>query len=164
MHSLVIVLLPPDTPDVRKAVSVLISPYRIDDENLDPMLLRCQSKAELDVVIARDRKRYKWDYWTIGPGWKEQYGVDVSVPPAIAGTLDEDLAMNVCPAGQLPAEIDCGAIVEPDGAWHEPEDFGWKMLNSPEKNAEPLRRWKRRSTDLLSAHRDCIAVLIDCHC
>lgn len=147
MHSLVIVLLPPDTRDVRKAVAELVAPYRIDEDAIDT-----------------GARRGKWDYWTMGPGWKEQYGLDLSAPPEIAGEMDEDLVMNVCRASRLPVDIGCGGIVEPDGAWHEPEDFGWRMLNSLAKNAGPLAQWKQRSSELLSAHRECLAVLVDCHC
>jgi hypothetical protein len=160
MHSLVIVLLPPDTRDIRKTISELIAPYRIDDDNPDPEVLKCRNSAELNVVIARVRKRFKWDYWTFSMGWVEHYGIK---PPEWADE-DKRVRMNVCPVAQLPADIDCGGVVEPDGAWHEPEDFGWRMLNTPAKNAVPLARWKERSTDLLNVHRDCVAVLIDCHC
>lgn len=63
------------------------------------------------------------------------------------------------------AEITTGfvpyAVVTPDGSWHEEGRMGWWGV--PMETHESPGDWGALAQTLLKAHRDSVAVLIDCH-
>jgi hypothetical protein len=71
---------------------------------------------------------------------------------------------NTCDVNRLPPNLNSGAIVTPDGTWHDLRDFGWKMTTEPsQKNQEAATRWDLRVRELLSPHPDCWVVAIWAH-
>lgn len=55
------------------------------------------------------------------------------------------------------------AIVTPDGEWHEGARMGWFAMTSEEPGSTGEDAWPRAAAELLLAHRECTAVLVDCH-
>lgn len=53
------------------------------------------------------------------------------------------------------------AIVTPDGEWHEHGEMGWWGIETEQKESDG--DWKNTVKDLLAKHKDCIAVVVDCH-
>jgi hypothetical protein len=50
------------------------------------------------------------------------------------------LAGRVCETQRLPPETIPGAVVTPDGAWHDLRDHGWRMMGEPDPNDEATAR------------------------
>jgi hypothetical protein len=50
------------------------------------------------------------------------------------------------------------AIVTPDGKWYEKGNMGWFAIVSDAKDT-----WKEEALELLKQHRDCVAIVVDCH-
>jgi hypothetical protein len=50
------------------------------------------------------------------------------------------------------------AIVTPDGKWYEHGSMGWWGIVSDEKDT-----WKEEALEILKKHRDCVAIVVDCH-
>ena len=49
------------------------------------------------------------------------------------------------------------AVLTPDGEWHE------KDVLFSEKNAPEIMAWEKEVRDILESHRECYAVVADCH-
>lgn len=73
--------------------------------------------------------------------FQRRYGLDVVRPDN-----------NIVPVATLPASLLPLALVTPDGTWHERGE-------DQDKDA-----WKTEFQALAAAHRDALAVAIDCHC
>ena len=76
--------------------------------------------------------------------------------PAAEARLPPDLrdayAGNVCDRANLP-DLVPGALVTPDGAWHDLADFGWRMADGDNaSNRAAFDRWSKRYHDLIAAH------------
>jgi hypothetical protein len=69
------------------------------------------------------------------------------------------LSGNICDACRLPSNAVPGALVTPEGAWHELGDFGWSMVDEPcEANDIAMREWAARFHELISGHEHCWVV------
>lgn len=55
-------------------------------------------------------------------------------------------------------QIQCFALITPDGKWHASAEDVW----SPELTAAEDRRWRKKVERLLIKHSDCFAVGLDC--
>jgi len=55
------------------------------------------------------------------------------------------------------------AVVTPDGKWHERVENGYGMFAAPRGPEKAEDEWGREFSALLEAHRDAIAVVVDCH-
>lgn len=58
------------------------------------------------------------------------------------------------------------SIVTPDGEWHERARYGMFAVQLPnEQGEEPKDEevWAREFSQLVNQHRNCLAVLVDCH-
>lgn len=58
------------------------------------------------------------------------------------------------------------ALVTPDGEWHEQVRYGMFAAELPnEEGEEPKNQgqWAREFSGILAEHRDCLAVVVDCH-
>ncbi|MFF5260259.1 hypothetical protein ACFY4C_15025 [Actinomadura viridis] len=73
--------------------------------------------------------------------FQRRYGLDVVRPES-----------NIVPVTELPESVLPSAVVTPDGAWHE-----WRGHSDEDA-------WKAEYRRLTAAHRDALAVAIDCHC
>jgi len=77
------------------------------------------------------------------------------LPPKIRRALQG----NICEINRLPPNLNFGAIVTPDGVWHDLRDFGWKMTTEPtQENQDAATRWDLRVRELLSVNPDCWVV------
>lgn len=140
MHTVTIVLVPLPVSDLREAVRQRLAIHRLDEEQAD--------------------RAWRLDYWTVG---QEQIGDAESA--AVCGVgADPDLAGNVCLVPRLPAQFLPGAIVTPEGRWHDLCDFGWKPVNGDSRpNRESYAQWVRHVRELLAANANCVAVEVDAH-
>jgi hypothetical protein len=91
-----------------------------------------------------DRPESKWDWWMIGGRWD-----DYIVPG------------NRCPASVFPESFTPLAILTPDGEWHENGTLGWFGSRSGGELSE--EDWEKRVRELLQAHSDKVAVIVDYH-
>ena len=140
MHTLTLVLLPPDTLDLWKAGEDLLLPYRmIDDERTSATHL---------------------DYWCVGGGNIH----DEPTAAKLGVTADPDLSSNVCFVSRLRWDFIPGAIVTPDGKWHDLSDYDWKLLKKDSQdNRDAEIFWANEVGKIFSAHKECIAVEFDTH-
>jgi hypothetical protein len=140
MHTLTLVLLPPDTVNLWQAGEKLLRPFQMIDDERKP-----------DTRL---------DYWTVGGGniRDELSAVQLAV------AANRDLASNVCFVSRLPVDFIPGAIVTPDGKWHDLSDFGWKLIKGDSQdNRDTKIFWANEVGMLFAAHKDCIAVEFDTH-
>ncbi len=54
----------------------------------------------------------------------------------------------------------CGAIITPDGTWLEGR---WIQAATPEETNQRWAAWDAQMKQVLSEHKDCTALLADCH-
>ncbi|WP_417387133.1 hypothetical protein [Gimesia sp.] len=52
-------------------------------------------------------------------------------------------------------DVSVGAVVTPDGVWHDIDDFGHRMMNPAELNEAALKKWSRYYWKLLEDNPDC---------
>jgi len=62
--------------------------------------------------------------------------------------------------GQTDEYRPCGAIITPDGSWIEGR---WMQAASPEETERNYQAWFARMAEVLEEHKDCTALLADCH-
>lgn len=100
------------------------------------------------------------DYWTVGGG-----NINDSFTAAQLGVAaNPDLATNVCLVSRLPVDFIPGAIVTPDGKWHDLSDFDWKLIrgdSQDNRNAQIF--WADAVGGLFATHKDCVAIEFDTH-
>lgn len=166
MHTFLVVLLRPDAADINTAVKAAMAPYEIKEDRYDEFehLSDAAFHAMLAQEKAEGRRQEKWDYWTYKPDWN---GQAISIPATLASwevaESEAEIRNSVCPVALLPPDFQTGGIVTPDGTWHEPEDFGWRMLNAPDINRQALERWRIQQNQLLHNYNDCLAIALDAH-
>jgi hypothetical protein len=138
---LVLVLVPADTPDPAARATEAMRRYWISDL-ADKYDDNPEAKCDGFTIGGRyDGIMWgKQQHYNLSPTeFQARYGFDV--------VEDDD---NIRPVSALvpPEEMRVGAIVTPDGAWHE-----W----------ESTETWDDRARALLAAHEDCLAVAFDIH-
>jgi hypothetical protein len=138
----------------------VIVPYDVPPNEIPEFvdLLLQQSQIKSD-----DWKSGRWDYRV---GALAQTLND----PVAEGRLPSDvrrmLSGNICDRCRLPPEAIPGALVTPDGKWHDLGDFGWRMVkfgwrkvDEPcEANDIAMREWAARFHELISGHEHCWVV------
>ena len=116
--------------------------------------------AAIDALLRPHQPSRRYDYWTIGDG----NITDPETSAALGLTGDEEFGPNVCFVSRLGGRVTPGAIVTPDGAWHDLVDFGWKFRErDTPAGQEAYARWCAHAAEVLAAHEDCVAVEIDTH-
>ena len=82
----------------------------------------------------------------------------------LPGPAKRALHRHVCEVERLSGDIVPGAIVTPDGRWHDLADEGWRMLDEPSAaNEEALARWQVRCRKLLAENPYCWVVELKAH-
>jgi hypothetical protein len=139
MHTLTIVLLPSDTPDLWQAGSALLEPHRVD----------------WDVV-----RPWQLDYWTVGG----ESIADEESAVALGVAADPDLARNVCLVHRLRPDFVPGAVVTPNGRWYDLTDHGWRFMDGDTPaNRAAEAAWATQARALFAAHAGCVAIEFDTH-
>jgi hypothetical protein len=140
MHTLTIVLLPRDTPNLSQACSDLLKPYQLDWDDLD--------------------RPSRLDYWTIG----DESIADADSATTLGVADDRDLARNVCLVSRLRPDFVPGAVVTPEGQWYDLSDHGWRFIDGDtHANRTAMVGWAAQVQELFATHEDCVAVEIDTH-
>jgi hypothetical protein len=139
VHSIALVLLPPDERDIQAGIERQLMPHLFDEENPE-------KKSHLD----------RWSY-----------GIGDIGPPTITAELglgDNEWAGNVCRVRQLPADYTPAALVVPAGEWLDLWDHGWSG-SDPETphNKTALTSWKLVVRGVLDGHSEWLAVEVDAH-
>ena len=88
--------------------------------------------------------------------------------PVAAGRLPPSVRRaysgNICERANLPEGVVPGALVTPDGSWHDLFDFGWRMVNeSSEANLEAFAQWTAHYRELIATYEDCWVVELWAH-
>jgi hypothetical protein len=82
----------------------------------------------------------------------------------LPGPAKRSLRRCVTEVERLPADLVPGAVVTPDGRWHDLADEGWHMLEEPSAaNEEALARWRARCRKLLAENPYCWVVEFNAH-
>jgi hypothetical protein len=140
MHTLTIVLLPRDTPDLWQAGSDLLKTHRIDWDDVD--------------------RPHRLDYWTVG----SESVADPESAAALGVAGEADLARNVCLVSRLLPGFVPGAVVTPDGQWYDLADHGWRFIDGDTPtNRTAEAGWAAQVRGLFAAHASCVAVEFDTH-
>lgn len=140
MHVRTFVLVPPDTPDLRSASAALLRPHRLDED--------------------APERPWRLDYWTVGDG---EIG-DAETAAALGIAADPDLAANVCRVSRLPPDVVPGAVVTPDGVWHDLADHGHRPFDGASRaNRRAMDAWRVAVQALLAAHPDHLVLAVDTH-
>jgi hypothetical protein len=140
MHTLTVVLLPRETPNLWQAGSDLLKLHRVDWDDVD--------------------RPSRLDYWTVGG----ESIADEESAAALGVASDSDLARNVCIVSRLRPDFVPGAVVTPDGRWHDLADHGWRFIDgdTPANRAAEVG-WSAQARELFAAHASCVAVEFDTH-
>ncbi|WP_442505696.1 hypothetical protein SH528x_004496 [Novipirellula sp. SH528] len=70
-------------------------------------------------------------------------------------SIHNDYAGYVSRVHRLDPCASAGAVVTPDGQWHDLSDFGYRLMNDADSNAEPLERWHEHYWKLMRDNPDC---------
>ncbi len=135
MKTKVFVLVPYDVPvsDVYDFAGRLLESHRFDPDLPD-------SKGRFDYLVGALEKSLND---RIAEG---------RLPPKVRRSLSG----NICEMARLPLNVVPGALVTPDGSWHDLSDFGWRMVDEPSaSNDEAHLRWSARYRELVAAHPHC---------
>jgi len=117
----------------------------------DPDCDECGGKG---VVTQTSNENATWDWWQIGGCWADiledcwKNGSHPAHDGSVAAIRELDLV-------KLPTPF---AIITPDGAWHAKGEMG-----SDDRISKLDEDWESKSKHILSAHQDCILVVVDCH-
>jgi len=132
------VLVPDDVPlsGIAEFIRRLLAPHRFDPDEPD------------------SRGRYDYLVGPLGRSFNDP-DAESRLPP----DLRRAYAGNICERANLPSHIVPGALVTPDGAWHDLGDFGWRMSHEPcVANRTAFEKWKQRYRDLVETHPNCWVV------
>lgn len=131
----------------------VIVPYDVPSneipEFVDLLLQQSQMKSG-------DSNSGRWDY---GVGALAQTLNDPVAEGRLPSDVRRSLSGNICDRCRLPPDAIPGALVTPDGRWHDLGDFGWRMVDGPcEPNDIAMREWAARFHELISGHDHCWVV------
>lgn len=126
---------------LEERLDAALEPHRFDEEH--PM-----------------QRRYFWDYWyfpqrsdAADPGLQSDYPLDSA-----------DLLRNASRVHNLPADYYTSGVILENGSWHDPRDFGWRMMAEPSaENDRAVLRWTNRLRELLAQHRESICIQVIVH-
>lgn len=139
MHSIALVLLPPDERDIQTGIERQLFPHLWDEENPD--------------------KEHHLDRWNYGTGV-----IGTKFFTDELGLTKSEWAGNVCRVRQLPPDYTPAALVDPVGAWLDLWDYGW-WGSEPEtpQNKAALATWRSVVYRVLNSYPNWLAVEVDVH-
>ena len=139
MHSLTVVLLPPNTRDLQRAAEELLEPH---------------------LVAGGADRPARLDFWTAG----RENIADEFTAQTVGVSAVANLRRNVCFVSRLAADLVPGAVVLPGGAWHTFFDHAWQFADG-ERNLNPSAwvQWTQVVKQLFATYPDHIAVEFSTH-
>jgi hypothetical protein len=121
---------------------------------------------EVDNVMKRHRRDVngsaggRFDYLVGSDGCFNDPVAEGRLPAMVRQTLHRHL----CEVERLPTEFVPGALVTPDGCWHDLTDDGWRMIDEPSPtNEAAFARWRTRYSNLIAANPYCWVVELWAH-
>jgi len=72
--------------------------------------------------------------------------------------LHPDLAGYISRVDRLRPDASAGALVTPDGTWHDCNDFGFRMMNDDAANDAAIKQWTNYYWQLMRDNPDCWVV------
>jgi hypothetical protein len=141
---------------VKTQVFVLV-PYDVSPEDIgDYVQLLLESHR---FVPGESTGRYDYLVGPLGTSLKDPVA-EGRLPPKIRRSY----AGNICERANLPADAVPGALVTPDGKWHDLKDFGWQLIQDPsDENTAARGQWRERYHELIAGHLECWVVEIYAH-
>ena len=99
---------------------------------------------------------------TIQPNWRFDYlcrfDATLNCPETDAELPREmyhDYAGYISRVDRLREDVSVGAVVTPDGEWHDIGDFGYRIINTPKSNAAATEKWDRHFRELMKHNSEC---------
>lgn len=81
--------------------------------------------------------------YLVGP--LEDSFADAFTESCLPESVRQEFAGNICEVARLPEKVNAGALITPDGVWHDLADYGWKMNREPSHaNLQALRQWEAK--------------------
>jgi len=143
MKTQVFVLVPYEIPpaEIGEFETLLLEQHRFEPD--DP-----NSRGHYDYLVGALEKSFN------------DPAAEGRLPPKVRRSF----AGSICERSNLPADLVPGALVTPDGEWHELGDCGWKLVDEPSgKNDSALASWKKRYRELIAAHQNCWVLEVWAH-
>jgi hypothetical protein len=97
----------------------------------------------------------RFDYLVGAAGCFDDPIAEGRLPARVRRTLRR----QVCEVERLPPNLVPGALVTPDGNWHDMADDGWRMVDEPStSNQDAFTRWRARYRKLVADNPHCWVV------
>ena len=142
MKGTLLVVFQLDSQHLDSVVESALKPHRLDDSSIDSIHGR------------------NWDYWV--------YHDSNIADPEVARVVQKQNATAYTHASfvrNLPDDYTASAVVDPNGVWHNIQDFGWKLTNEPSsENDAASKLWADHFAELRQMYADCVAVEVLYHC
>ena len=128
------ILLPASTTlhGLQDAMNALLEPHRLKhDDTIQP--------------------NWKFDYLCLFDATLNCSETDAELPPE----LHSDFAGYISKVARLRSDVLAGAVLTPDGRWHDEFDFGTSFRNDAATNAVAMEKWTQHYWQLMRDHSDC---------
>lgn len=142
----------PSLAEPMKTTVFILIPYSVGPAGVtrfaDEVLGRYCAHADHPVTSGR------YDY-LVGVGDKGLLN-DPTTERRLPLAIRRMVTGRICEVEHLPSEAVPGAVITPDGAWHDLSDFGWRLIDGRStSNLEAEARWAARYRELLARHPHC---------
>jgi len=131
------ILVPTSTTlhGIADAIETLLAPHRLNhDDTIQP--------------------NWRFDYLCLFDATLNCSETDAELPHE----LRHDLAGYISRVDRLRPDASAGALVTPDGAWHDCHDFGFRMMNDAASNDTAIKKWNNYYWQLVRDNPDCWVV------
>lgn len=118
---------------------------------LDDAMRAVMEPYHLDQTLDEIQPNWKWDYLCRFEPTLNCQETNLELPL----DLQADLTGHVSKAYRLPSNAIPGAVLTPDGVWHDQFDFGWRLMNDSDSNADADREWRNYFRGVINRHGDC---------
>ncbi|MBC8163614.1 MAG: hypothetical protein H7Z42_20600 [Roseiflexaceae bacterium] len=132
---------------MKTQVFVLV-PYSLGPSALvelaDALIMRHQ-------MLDEDRSVGRFDYLVGSSGCFDDPIAEGRLPARVRRSLHH----RVCEMERLPIEFVPGALITPDGLWHDLDNDGRLVNGDGQANPNALTRWEARYRELITQHPYC---------
>jgi hypothetical protein len=144
MKTMVYVIVPPEvaSDEISKWVDKTLSPHKVTTNGI--ML-----KGRYDYLVGTSSEVPLDDPITLG---------------RLPNREKRALAGQICAIARLPSERIPGALITPDGIWHDQRDFGWRFVDEGTPAFQHVvANWTARYRELIEQHPFCLVVEVWAH-